>query len=404
MSLARKEAFARFDSKLQIEYIKGRPSRNLSNYYSLFSVGSDQVWCARYMRDPGWYFLRFAPRSKRVALCPSIGVASVSNDDARLLRRGLAGFDELSVREEDGAALIRELTGREATVLVDPTLMLTAEEWRDVADGRLTPAEPYVFAYILGKEDPARDALIARLAAGRQVIRISDRDDGTELPAGPAEFIDLVDHAALVVTDSFHGSVFATLLATPLVEVPRAGGEHMAGRIDTLVSKLGLARVPVGEGDALAVPEGVPGGEGALVDASAGKKPADVAAPAEDAEAPAAPNVGAPATAAAPAAAAPAAPAEMTQGGASPTAASRADWLVPTPSTPELLAAERRKFASYLAGVLDSRGYPEQAARARAAWGVSSDDARAEGAGAAAGAAAAGTEGPHERLPREELR
>ena len=267
----------------------------LGSNYDLFSAGSDQSWNPRFMHTPNWNFLRFAAVEKRVALCPSIGISEIGSDDAYVLARGLAGFAELSVREESGAAIIRQLTGRQATVLADPTLMLTPAEWRGVADGRLTPASPYVFAYLLGADSPQRAQALRALADGRQVIQISDHDDGTELPAGPAEFIDLVDHAALVVTDSFHACVFAVLLATPLVAVPRAGGEGMSGRIDTLAAKLGLARQAV---------EGSP-------------YPAERLVPGEDLDA--------------------------------------------------RLATERGKFGAYLHGVLESRGFHEQAQLAWAA-------------------------------------
>ena len=73
-------------------------------------------------------------------------MSSLSSPYARRqISRGLRGFDRLSVRERDGAKLIKQLTGQDATVLVDPTLMVTADSWRSVANGKMVPDRPYVF-------------------------------------------------------------------------------------------------------------------------------------------------------------------------------------------------------------------------------------------------------------------
>lgn len=242
MSQERIEAFNRFNMRVPIRQIP-RANKQLSSEYALFSVGSDQVWNPGYMAyNEDYYFLTFARPSQRIALAPSIGLDTLTPKQARRIARGVAGFPSLSVREQRGAELIKECSGRTATVVCDPALTLSAAEWRAVADDRLTPGEPYVFTYLLGGVGPeAADVLETVTAHGRiPVIPLSDREKPEEPPAGPAEFISLIDSAAHVVTDSFHAAVFSSILQTPLTIVHRQGGASMFSRLETLSHMLGI--------------------------------------------------------------------------------------------------------------------------------------------------------------------
>lgn len=72
------------------------------------------------------------------------------------------------------------------------------------------------------------------------IIPLSDREKDGEPPAGPAEFISLIDNATHVITDSFHAAVFSSILHTPLTIVHRRGGESMFSRLETLSRTLGI--------------------------------------------------------------------------------------------------------------------------------------------------------------------
>jgi hypothetical protein len=243
MSPERLAAFDRFNGNITTRCLDSIEP-DLRDEYALFSVGSDQVWnLAQITYNDDWYFLEFARPEQRVALAPSIGLDSLDAGQARRLARGVRGFDHPSVREQRGAELIKECSGIDAEVICDPTLMLAPEDWRSVSDGRLTPSEPYVFAYLLGGvSDDARKVLGCITEHGRlRVIPLSDREKPEEPPAGPAEFIDLVDHASHVVTDSFHAAVFSCLMETPLTIVRRGGdGGGMFSRLETLTKTLGI--------------------------------------------------------------------------------------------------------------------------------------------------------------------
>lgn len=234
-------AFSRFDAPLKENHV--RSVWSLKKDYYLFFVGSDQVWNPDYARhNADWYFLRFARPEQRIALAPSIGLDELTSRQARWLARGVSGFPRLSVREQRGAELIKECSGLDAEVICDPTLVLTAEEWRAAADERLTPADPYVFTYLLGGTSVEAQNVLGKVTENGRipVVALSDRQKPGELDAGPAEFISLIDNAEHVVTDSFHAAVFSSILQTPLTIVRREGGASMFSRLESLAKTLGI--------------------------------------------------------------------------------------------------------------------------------------------------------------------
>lgn len=242
MSLGRLAAFDRFNENTPTRDL-GLLDQTLAESYEFFCVGSDQVWNLKMITySDDWYFLEFARPEQRIALAPSVGLDSLDSKQAKRLARGVSGFPRLSVRERRGAELIKECSGRDAEVICDPTLVLTPQEWRDVADDRCTPSEPYVFTYLLGGAGvEARDVLDRVTDGGRiPVIPLSDRQKPDEPDAGPAEFIDLIDHAQHVVTDSFHAAVFSSILQTPLTITHREGGASMFSRLEQLADMLGI--------------------------------------------------------------------------------------------------------------------------------------------------------------------
>lgn len=242
MSELRLAAFDAFNEEMAMATVSGVEVACLVDEYRYFSVGSDQVWNPWLIANKeGWFFLDFARPDQRIALAPSIGLDALQPKQANLISRGVSHFSRLSIREERGAELIRECSGAEAEIICDPTLVLTAEEWRNIAAGGLTPDYPYVFTYLLGGVGAeAMDVLDKVTDRGRiPVVPLSDRQKPGEPDAGPAEFIDLIDHAAHVVTDSFHAAVFSSILQTPLTIVHREGAS-MFSRLEQLSKTLGI--------------------------------------------------------------------------------------------------------------------------------------------------------------------
>lgn len=242
MTPMRLDAFGRFNSMMASKLVKSTGESFLRKL-SYVSIGSDQVWNPLYIiNHEDWYMADFMPSMQKIALAPSIGIADLNPEQMNWLASELKNFQKVSVREKRGAELIWESSGVEAEVICDPTMVLSAEEWRAAADGRCTPSDPYVFTYLLGGVgDEAADILDRVTDHGRiPVVPLSDRQKPGEPDAGPAEFIDLIDHASHVVTDSFHAAVFSSILHTPLTIVHREGGVDMFSRLEQLSEMLGI--------------------------------------------------------------------------------------------------------------------------------------------------------------------
>ena len=265
-------AFRKFSALINERFVED-PKSIACEDYVLFSCGSDQIWnpeslssgndrgVARLVHgvlDPSrerrmieWFFLGFCPRGKRIALAPSIGLDSLSGERARALKLGVRNFDRLSIRERRGAELIKDIAGRNAEVICDPTLVLDSSEWRKVANRSLTPSSPYVLTYLLGKTGEDVFNILDEVTGDGElpVVSLSDRQKPGEPDAGPAEFVSLIDNAVHVVTDSYHAAVFASILQTPLTVVRREGGTSMFSRLETLAQILGIEHKLYGSPD-----------------------------------------------------------------------------------------------------------------------------------------------------------
>lgn len=214
-----------------------------SEYYCAVT-GSDQVW-HNWHRTPEelrYYYLEFVPPEKRVCYAPSFGFSRFPEQDIELHRRGLQGFSRLSCREEEMRPLIRALTGQEAELVLDPTLLLSPEQWREVAQKPKYPVpERYVVCYFLGQITPEYQQAIHDMAGGLPVINIHDIDTDYYI-THPGEFVYMIDRADFVVTDSFHGTAFSVNLGKNFMAFRRKqkNMEDMFGRIESILINTGL--------------------------------------------------------------------------------------------------------------------------------------------------------------------
>ena len=215
------------------------PSKLLSRY-DYFSVGSDQVWNIRMkeVMGKGWfYFLEFTEDKKKVCISPSIGVSlgTVSGEYLEKMRRWLSGFRYLSCREKQGAQEISWLTGRECEWLIDPTIYVTKEQWTKILSLKPSGRAPYVFLFFIDGISNELKSCIDEYAAsgGYRIIDPSDPSGGF-YSADPAEFVELITHAHMVFTDSFHVMAFSINFHIPFYVFNRNRIRNMTSRIESI--------------------------------------------------------------------------------------------------------------------------------------------------------------------------
>jgi len=224
-----------------------------------FVVGSDQVWnpISHFMDDS--FYLAFAKRHQRVAYAPSIGLSRIPDNAMEWVKSGINGIAHLSIREEQGATLIRELTGREALVVADPTLLLTSSEWLQSFSLPSIRRSSYVLCYFLESDSYMRErAIEIAKTNGLDLVIIpvnpvdvegNNNIFNMEYDVGPKEFLSLIKNASFVCTDSFHGTVFSIVFRRPFFTFRRYANLSEAAlhsRISNILIKLGLEKREVG--------------------------------------------------------------------------------------------------------------------------------------------------------------
>ena len=163
--------------------------------YIAFVCGSDQVWnSASYYVDP-FYYLRFAPKEKRIAFAPSFGRDFIPEYNQVKIKRYVSDIPDKSTRESSGAKIIEELTGEKVEALVDPTLVLSSREWEERL-GLRSNNEKYLLAYFLDKPNEKSIKIITELSEkyNLKVLRLPyeiECGDWKSMDAGPKEFVNL---------------------------------------------------------------------------------------------------------------------------------------------------------------------------------------------------------------------
>ena len=245
---------------------------DLNLRYDLFLCGSDQIWSPYFKVNP-YYYLGFTDKPK-VAYAPSTGTGRLPDSYRRETKPLLDRFSAIAVREASAARAMSDYVDKEVRTVADPTLLLTAAEWEQVAAPVENAETPYLLCYFLSPNawymDYARTEA-RRLGMPLKVFynRSEYRGYGDErLSVGPGEFLTYIRQATKVFTDSFHASIFSLLFHKDFVTFKRFedGGERdQNARIADLFSRLGLSARFIGR-DRLAEASGLPMPDYAVVD------------------------------------------------------------------------------------------------------------------------------------------
>ena len=182
----------------------------------IYCTGSDQTWNTYWNRGilPP-FFLSYAPKGrKKIAFSASFGTKELAAADKPRIKEYLEKYDCITVREQEGVDILREL-GIEAKRILDPTLLLSKDEWLGIASERMIKGK-YILIYQLshsGAFDRAAKAFAKY--KGLKPVRIGFGNEaylyGGHVVKNPdvGEFLSLLANAEYIITDSFHATSFA---------------------------------------------------------------------------------------------------------------------------------------------------------------------------------------------------
>ncbi len=226
-----------------------------SKNYDIIFVGSDQVWGPLSLYA-GFYNLMFVDECiPQFSYASSFGKSFIMNHQKKGVAAFLNKMDAIGVREIRGKEIVEELTNKKATVVADPTLLLSRDDWEQaIESSTMQIDEPYILCYMLGPRKDNR-AAVTNLGknTGMKIVVFRHMDwyepadeDFGDIPVYDAnclDFVKLLKNAAYVVTDSFHCSVFSILFEKQFLtfyRLPPTNKMSSHSRIDSIMRIFGL--------------------------------------------------------------------------------------------------------------------------------------------------------------------
>lgn len=217
--------------------------KNEINKAVLAGIGGDQIW------SPYWaervYFCGFSnlKSNKKICFAPSFGKANLSEDEMLVLKNKLTDIDNIAVREYSGIDIIKNITGKNARLIIDPVLMLSQEEWKKLFSENKVIEKKYIFSYFLGS-DSSQKEYVEKLAKDKrlELIDILDVNTPEVFCSSPEKFVEYIANAELVCTDSYHGLLLSLLFERPFIIFQRGAKNNsdMSTRIETIVNMFNL--------------------------------------------------------------------------------------------------------------------------------------------------------------------
>lgn len=266
----RTEAFHRFEKahfrKLSPVFVGYQALCAGTDRYAAVVTGSDQLWSPAGL-PTNYYNLMFVPDNvKKVSFASSFGVSDIPWYQVKRTREYLNRIRHISMRENRGAEIVKELTGRDVPVILDPVFFFDRQAWETLLPPTEKEWDNYIFCYFLG-DNPEHRKAAQKLAdcTGKKIVTLrhldlyvaGDENFGDYAPydVDPARFLNILRNADYVCTDSFHGSAFSILHEKKFVVFDRyddRSANSKNSRIQSLCINLGLEnRRYISQGDIL---------------------------------------------------------------------------------------------------------------------------------------------------------
>lgn len=236
-----------------------------SDEYDVLVCGSDQIWNPNFTFLSEFYWLGFASKNTiKVSYAPSLGVKEITTKQSVIIENFLQSFSGISVREKSSELVLKKVLGNKFDIqtVLDPTLLLEKEKWSSVSEGRSVP-DNYLFAYLIRGSQKQRNYItnIAKEMKLKLVVYpfleldSIERDEFTwgdmrVFEDSPFDFIEKIRNASLIITDSFHCSVFSIIYHKDFYVLRKANDKtSQFGRLDNLLTMFGQSERIISEYD-----------------------------------------------------------------------------------------------------------------------------------------------------------
>lgn len=221
--------------------------------YDAFVVGSDQVWRPSYNHHIKNAFLGFAENwknVKRIAYAASFGVDNweFTEEQTDECKKLIQKFDFVSVREDTAVNLCKEQLGIVATHVLDPTMLLSVDNYQKLIGELKISDKPYLFSYLLDESEEKINILkdicnklnlpIRKIKLENDISKIPMSRLKSLIYPSIQEWLASFAQADFVVTDSFHGTAFSIIFNKPFVVLPNKG--RGVSRFESLLKTVGL--------------------------------------------------------------------------------------------------------------------------------------------------------------------
>ena len=240
--------YKRYLRQTEKMYRNSKEAEVLNGRYDYFIVGSDQVWNPICNGDDAAFLLDFVKDGKkRISYSPSFGMTEVDEAHKKVFKDNLEQFAHIGVREAMGQQIVKELTGRETTLCLDPVLLLTKEQWNNIMPKK-EHKERFIFSYT-NRDSQTRDFfktgykldgrkhyVLSRYTKPGDFINSQVR---VKYCMSPQEFLWVVNNTDMVVSASFHCIAMSIILNRQFVAIT-TGDEGKDERLLNLLRTLGL--------------------------------------------------------------------------------------------------------------------------------------------------------------------
>lgn len=233
-------------------YLTIYEDNDYTNKFDIYICGSDQIW-SPYLPFVGYYYLDFTSK-KKIAYAPSVGKKIANEDYKKKVTLCLNSFSHISTREQAGKELLSQLTNKPVKVVVDPTLLLRRHDWDLLVDTNII--QNYIFCYFLTPNIWYVNHAIELAKRNHLQLKIFYtapafyKYESNVVFGGPKEFLTYIKYAKMVLTDSFHATIFSLVFQRDFITYKRfkdGGEKDQNARIYNLLTPLHLVDRFVGE-------------------------------------------------------------------------------------------------------------------------------------------------------------